>query len=181
MLKLALVTSILPLISVSLLSISQSASAKLAYSGDRNLSAIVARSFSTVRKHADVVTPELANDRFLKMLVAASKRSIHIRVITNKTKNNSKLAAVLEKHRIDVRYAPLTLHYGFAIVDGPRAGDTSGKRARVISSNTGLAVSKPKRRSQEYQCYPERVPIGAKLPRRIQLYLDPIKGSWQQS
>jgi hypothetical protein len=134
MLKLSLISLIL----IPLLGLSQSANAKLVFSDTHNLVKVLNAGMATAKRHVDLITPELKNDKLHKLLLKTSNRSVRIRIITNKTLASTRQAEALEKNHIDVRYAPINVQYGFAVIDGARTMDLTGKRARVITSVTGL-------------------------------------------
>ena len=113
MLKLSLISLIL----IPLLGLSQSANAKLVFSDTHNLVKVLNAGMATAKRHVDLITPELKNDKLHKLLLKTSNRSVRIRIITNKTLASTRQAEALEKNHIDVRYAPINVQYGF-VIDG---------------------------------------------------------------
>ncbi len=126
---------------MTFISLTQANAAKLIFSDGHNLAKTLDKGLATAVRHADIITPELKSDSFQRLLLKTAKRSIKVRIITNRTPASVKQASILEKHHIDVRYAPIKIQYGFAVLDGARALDPSGRKARVITSSTGFSTS----------------------------------------
>jgi phosphatidylserine/phosphatidylglycerophosphate/cardiolipin synthase-like enzyme len=123
------------ILTLSNVTASAGASVRAMFSPNGGVKDAIVEQIGAAERRIDVAMYSFSDSGIQNALIAAAKNGIEVRLILDDARKRAPIADKMEENGIDVRYVIPVMHHKFALIDGPRGGETVGSNARLITGS----------------------------------------------